>query len=51
MVEALEKPAPGECGEEKGAARQAAASNLRSVGVDGAGRVMGILPKGLAGLA
>lgn len=51
MVEALEKPAPGECGEEKGTAHQAAASNLRSIGVDGAVHVVGILPKGLAGLA
>lgn len=51
MVEALEKLAAGERDEEKSAALQAAASDLRSIGVNGAGQMLGSLLKGIVGLA
>src|SRR5690625_1544395 len=51
MVETLEKLAAGERDEEKSAALQAAASDLRSIGVNGAGQVLGSFLKGIVGLA
>lgn len=51
MVETLEKLAAGERDEEKSAAFRAAASDVRSIGVNGAGQVLGSFLKGLVGLA
>lgn len=50
MVEALEKLASGERDEEKSQALRAAATDVRAIGVNGAGQVLGSFVKGLVGL-
>lgn len=51
LVEALDRLAAIERDEEKSRALQAAAHDVRSIGVNGAGQVLGSFMKGLVGLS